>query len=87
MDSNARTANVRANGQANLEALQGFYPDVSAGGSASFFRTDVSNEIDVSNAVAFTVSTYGRLDVALNNAGVEIMGPLDKVTEEQYRRV
>ena len=35
VDSTARTANVRANGQANLEALQGFYPDVTAGGSAS----------------------------------------------------
>jgi hypothetical protein len=35
VDSDARTADVRANGQANLEALQGFYPEVSASGNAS----------------------------------------------------
>ncbi len=58
----------------------------SAGGNASFVRTDVSHESDVKNAVEFTVSTYGRLDAALNNAGVEVMGPLDQVTEEQYRK-
>jgi len=32
------------------------------------------------------LSTHGRLDVAFNNAGIEIGGPLDQVTEEQYRR-
>jgi hypothetical protein len=39
VDSNARRADVRANGQANLEALQGFYPDVSAGGDATLIAT------------------------------------------------
>ena len=38
------------------------------------------------NAIDFVVSTHNRLDVAFNNAGVEISGPLDQVTEEQYRR-
>lgn len=38
------------------------------GGDASFVNTDVSKSADVENMVAFTVSTYGRLDVALNNA-------------------
>ena len=37
--------------------------------------------------VDFTVATYGRLDIAFNNAGVEWMGPLDKATEEEYHRV
>ena len=36
-------------------------------------------------AIAFVLSTHGRLDVAFNNAGVEMLGPLDQVTEEQYR--
>ena len=31
------------------------------------------------------MATYGRLDVAFNNAGVEMLGPLDQVTEEQNR--
>src|ERR1700739_3840848 len=56
-----------------------------AGGTASFFRADVSKDADLVKAIDFVVATHGRLDVAFNNAGVEMLGPLDQVTEEQYR--
>jgi NAD(P)-dependent dehydrogenase (short-subunit alcohol dehydrogenase family) len=56
------------------------------GGTAAFIRTDVAKEADVVKAIDFVLSTHGRLDVAFNNAGVEIVGPLEQVTEEQYRR-
>jgi len=56
------------------------------GGTAAFVRADVAKDADVVKAIDFVVSTHGRLDVAFNNAGVEITGPLDQVTEEQYRR-
>ena len=55
------------------------------GGEASFIRTDVTKEADVKAAVDFTVQTYGRLDAAFNNAGIEMVGSLDQVTEEQYQ--
>src|SRR6201993_5013637 len=55
------------------------------GGTAAFIRTDVAKEADVKKAVDFVLSTHGRVDVAFNNAGVEMLGPLDQVTEEQYR--
>lgn len=35
VDAGKRIADVRATGTANLEALQGFYPDLSSGGDAS----------------------------------------------------
>src|ERR1700732_3714858 len=54
------------------------------GGTAYFVRADVAQDVEVVNAIDFVLSTHGRLDVALNNAGVEITGPLDAVTEEQY---
>ena len=50
------------------------------------FRADVAKDADVVTAIDFALSTHGRLDVAFNNAGVEIAGPLDQVTEEHYRR-
>ena len=56
------------------------------GGTAAFVRADVAKEADVVNAINFVLSTHGRLDVAFNNAGMEMLGPLDQVTEEQYRR-
>jgi NAD(P)-dependent dehydrogenase (short-subunit alcohol dehydrogenase family) len=55
------------------------------GGTASFVRADVSKDADIVKAIDFVLATYGRLDVAFNNAGVEMLGPLDQVTEEQYR--
>ena len=59
---------------------------VKTGGTAAFVRADVAKEADVVKAIDFVLSTHGRLDVAFNNAGVEITGPLTEVTEEQYRR-
>src|SRR5260221_1520782 len=56
------------------------------GGTAAFVRADVDKDEDVVKAIDFVVSTHGRLDVAFNNAGVESTGPLNEVTEEQYRR-
>jgi NAD(P)-dependent dehydrogenase (short-subunit alcohol dehydrogenase family) len=56
------------------------------GGTAAFVRADVAKDADVAKAIDFVVSTHGRLDVAFNNAGVEITGPLNQVTEEQYGR-
>jgi NAD(P)-dependent dehydrogenase (short-subunit alcohol dehydrogenase family) len=56
------------------------------GGRAAFVRADVAKDVDVQKAVDFVLSTHGRLDVAFNNAGVEVGGPLDQETEEQYRR-
>jgi NAD(P)-dependent dehydrogenase (short-subunit alcohol dehydrogenase family) len=59
----------------------------SAGGEAIFVRTDVAQEVEVKALVEKTVATYGRLDVAFNNAGVEWTGPLTDATEADYRRL
>ena len=41
------------------------------GGEATFVRADVSQTADVEALVRQTVETYGRLDCAHNNAGIE----------------
>jgi NAD(P)-dependent dehydrogenase (short-subunit alcohol dehydrogenase family) len=58
---------------------------VKRGGVAKFIRADVCSDADVAKTIEFILSTYGRLDVAFNNAGVAIMSPLDQITKEQYR--
>jgi NAD(P)-dependent dehydrogenase (short-subunit alcohol dehydrogenase family) len=57
------------------------------GGTASFFKADFSKDAEVHAAINFTLTTYGRLDVAFNNAGLEMDGPLNEITEEKYRTV
>jgi NAD(P)-dependent dehydrogenase (short-subunit alcohol dehydrogenase family) len=58
------------------------------GGDASFLKTDVMSEDDIQALVAHTVATYGRLDTAFNNAGVEgLVAPTADQTDENYEFV
>ncbi|MFT6796733.1 MAG: NAD(P)-dependent dehydrogenase (short-subunit alcohol dehydrogenase family) [Maribacter sp.] len=41
------------------------------GGSAIFVKTDITKTEDIANMVKRTISEYGKLDIAVNNAGVE----------------
>lgn len=43
----------------------------SLGGEAKFVRADVSNQEDIKMMVETCVEVYGRLDYAVNNAGIE----------------
>lgn len=42
----------------------------ATGGEASFFKTDVSVASEMEALVDFAVQTYGKLDIAVNNAGI-----------------
>ena len=42
----------------------------SANGNASFFKTDASKPKEMEALVNFAVKTYGKLDIAVNNAGI-----------------
>ncbi|MFD2514744.1 SDR family oxidoreductase [Pontibacter locisalis] len=60
----------------------------SAGGEAIFIKCDVSKDDEVQAMVTQTVSTFGRLDFAFNNAGIEgESAPTHEVTEENWNRV
>lgn len=57
-----------------------------AGGEGIFLKSDASIERDVAHAVNTAVETYGRLDCALNNAGIELLSPVVAQTEEAWDR-
>ena len=58
------------------------------GGTATFIRCDVSQSGEVDSMVNQVTSTYGRLDIAHNNAGIEPqMAPLTESTEEDWDKV
>jgi NAD(P)-dependent dehydrogenase (short-subunit alcohol dehydrogenase family) len=66
-------------GQELVEELQGL------GAEAMFVRTDVRIDEDVRNVVDETVKRFGRLDIAVNNAGTEgLRGPVTEQTAESY---
>jgi NAD(P)-dependent dehydrogenase (short-subunit alcohol dehydrogenase family) len=55
------------------------------GVEAEYWRADVHHEDDVHSLVDKTVTRFGRLDVAVNNAGTEgKTGPVTEQTSESY---
>jgi NAD(P)-dependent dehydrogenase (short-subunit alcohol dehydrogenase family) len=59
----------------------------AAGGNALFIQCDVSIEEDVINAVKKTIEVYGRLDIIVNNAGVNFVKPFAETATEDWDRV
>ena len=60
----------------------------ASGGDAIFVKTDVSKERDVAAMVRQTLATFGRLDFAFNNAGIEqVLTPLPDQSEETYDQI
>jgi NAD(P)-dependent dehydrogenase (short-subunit alcohol dehydrogenase family) len=57
----------------------------SLGAEAAFILADVRYEDDVRNLIEQTVGRFGRLDIAVNNAGTEGRpGPLTEQTSDSY---
>ena len=71
-----------AGGQQAADALR------AEGYEATFVRCDVADEAQVAAMIRTTVDTYGRLDAAFNNAGVQVDAvELPDVSDEDYDRV
>jgi NAD(P)-dependent dehydrogenase (short-subunit alcohol dehydrogenase family) len=59
-----------------------------AGAKARFVRADVADEVQVRALVEATLRSFGRLDCAFNNAGIEgTPGALVEATGENFDRV
>ena len=60
-----------------------------AGRGAQFVCTDVTKRADIETLIARTVDIYGRLDCAVNNAGIvgTVNTPIADVEEDQWDEV
>ncbi|MEO0517333.1 MAG: glucose 1-dehydrogenase [Cyanobacteria bacterium P01_A01_bin.116] len=59
----------------------------SQGQKALGLRVDVSQETQVKSAIATTLSTYGRLDILFNNAGLSILKSIPDTTEAELDKL
>jgi NAD(P)-dependent dehydrogenase (short-subunit alcohol dehydrogenase family) len=57
------------------------------GKSASYVRLDVAQEADWRSAEAWVRSAHGRLDVLVNNAGVDCTGAVETLELSAWRRI
>ena len=65
-------------GQETVEKIQ------ARGGKAAFAQTDVTRSADVDNMVRAAVESFGRLDILINNVGVQVDKGVADTTEQEW---
>jgi NAD(P)-dependent dehydrogenase (short-subunit alcohol dehydrogenase family) len=80
-------AKVAISGRREAEGRETVELIRAAGGEGLFVQGDVSKAADVESLVKKTVDTFGRLDIAFNNAGIEgVWVPIIEQSEEDWDR-
>lgn len=59
----------------------------STGGQIEGFQMNVADEKNVEEVLKQVIDKYGRIDVVINNAGIDYTLPIDEITYEQFNRV
>jgi NAD(P)-dependent dehydrogenase (short-subunit alcohol dehydrogenase family) len=59
----------------------------AASGDIAFVKADVANEAQLRTAIRGVIARHGRLDALVNNAGIMIRKPLQKLTMAEWNRV
>ncbi len=57
-----------------------------SGGDALVVPVDILEEKSIENAVQSIIAAWGRLDIAVANAGFGVFGSIDKLTAEDWNR-
>lgn len=84
----AQGAAVVVNYASSADAADRVVADITAaGGRAVAVQADVSKESDILRLFEEARRACGRVDILVNNAGVYDFGPIDEMTEAQYRRM
>jgi NAD(P)-dependent dehydrogenase (short-subunit alcohol dehydrogenase family) len=81
-------AKVVVSGRREKEGHQVIAEIQALGGEGIFVKTDVSKASEVKVMIEQTLGTFGRLDFAFNNAGIEqLLTPFPDQTEESYDQI
>jgi glucose 1-dehydrogenase len=77
--------NYRPGSEADSDAAQA--EAASFGTSSIAVAADVSKREDVERMMDETIKAFGRIDIAINNAGIEIKKPFLEVTDDEWNKV
>lgn len=77
--------NYRPGGKLDTEAAQS--EAASFGPSSIAVAADVSKREDVERMMGEIIAKFGRIDIAVNNAGIEIKKPFLEATDDEWNKV
>jgi len=72
----------------NVAAAQEAAKELGSSGSRTLaVAMDVTSESDVESGTAQVIAAYGRIDVLVSNAGIQIVAPLDQLPYGDWKRL
>ena len=57
------------------------------GRKAIGLKADVTHKEEVDTMVETTIQTFGKIDILINSAGINIRGPIDELSYEEFQQV
>lgn len=49
-------------------------------------QVDITNNEEVKKAIETTIATFGKIDVIVNNAGYYLVGSIEEISDEEFRK-
>ncbi|MDR3478457.1 MAG: SDR family oxidoreductase [Gammaproteobacteria bacterium] len=83
LEQNIKVVVADSDKQAGKETVKEFSPF----GDLTFVPTQISNEADVKNLIRSVIKTHGRLDYLINNAGIMVRKPIEKLSLKEWNDV
>ncbi|OYX31179.1 MAG: 3-hydroxybutyrate dehydrogenase [Caulobacterales bacterium 32-69-10] len=85
----AAGADLVLNGLGDPAAIENVRAAVEAkhGGGVAYHPADMTKPDQISEMVAFAKSRFGRLDILLNNAGVQYVSPIEDFPVEKWDQI
>lgn len=84
-------ASVVVNGNSEERGMAVVDEIVAQGGKAIFIKADVSNKQQTEALAERTIQEYGKIDILINNAGINIdvkdRGPIHEFPDEMWRKI
>lgn len=72
----------------NLQAAEQTVAEITtAGGKAKALQMDVSSENEVNRATDELVAEFGRLDILVSNAGIQVIHPIDQLPFAEWKKM
>lgn len=72
----------------NLEGAQATAHELIAnGGKALGVKMDVTSEAEVDAGVATVIKAFGKVDILVSNAGIQIVKPVEEFTYDEWKKM